>query len=78
MGKIDYGVQIEPQFGYTYNEIREVAQIAEKLGFESLWTSDHFLIRPEALDVNCLECWTTLSAIAAETKTLKLGNMVAS
>jgi alkanesulfonate monooxygenase SsuD/methylene tetrahydromethanopterin reductase-like flavin-dependent oxidoreductase (luciferase family) len=78
MTKIDYGVQIEPQFGYTYQHISEVAQVAEKHGFESLWTSDHFLIRPEAVDVNCLECWTTLSALAAETKTLKLGNMVAS
>lgn len=76
--KIDYGVQIEPQFGYTYEHIKETALAAEKHGFESLWTSDHFLIRPEAVDVNCLECWTTLSALAAETKTLKLGNMVAS
>jgi len=78
MKKIDYGVQIEPQFGYTYPHISKVAKAAEKHGFESLWTSDHFLIRPEAVDVNCLECWTTLSAISSETKTLKLGNMVAS
>ncbi len=76
--KIDYGVQIEPQFGYTYSHIKQVAHAAEKHGFESLWTSDHFLIRPEAEDVNCLECWTTLSALASETKTLKLGNMVSS
>lgn len=78
MTEIDYGVQIEPQFGYTYEHIRDVALTAEQYGFESLWTSDHFLIRPEAVDVNCLECWTTLSALAAETKTLKFGNMVAS
>ncbi|MBD3170860.1 LLM class flavin-dependent oxidoreductase [Candidatus Bathyarchaeota archaeon] len=76
--KIDYGVQIEPQFGYSYEYIRKVAKAAERHGFESLWTSDHFLIRPEAVDVNCLECWTTLSALAAETETLRLGNMVAS
>ncbi|MGW8181644.1 MAG: LLM class flavin-dependent oxidoreductase [bacterium] len=78
MTKIDYGVQIEPQFGYTYQHIRDVALAAEKHGFESLWTSDHFLIRPEAVDVNCLEAWTTISALAAETKTLRLGNMVGS
>lgn len=76
--KIDYGVQIEPQFGYTYEHIKKVALAAEEHDFESLWTSDHFLIRPEAVDVNCLECWTTLSSLAAETKTLRLGNMVAS
>jgi alkanesulfonate monooxygenase SsuD/methylene tetrahydromethanopterin reductase-like flavin-dependent oxidoreductase (luciferase family) len=78
MTKIDYGVQIEPQFGYTYQHIKDVAHAAEKHGFESLWTSDHFLIRPEAVDVNCLECWTTLSALSTETKTLRLGNMVSS
>jgi alkanesulfonate monooxygenase SsuD/methylene tetrahydromethanopterin reductase-like flavin-dependent oxidoreductase (luciferase family) len=78
MEKISYGIQIEPQFGYTYQEISKIAKTAEYYGFESLWTSDHFLIRSEATDVNCLECWTILSALSTETKTLRLGNMVAS
>jgi probable F420-dependent oxidoreductase len=76
--KVDYGVQIEPQFGYDYSHISEVAQAAEKHGFESLWASDHFMIKPEAQDVNCLEAWTVLTAVAAETKTLRVGSMVAS
>jgi alkanesulfonate monooxygenase SsuD/methylene tetrahydromethanopterin reductase-like flavin-dependent oxidoreductase (luciferase family) len=78
MTDIDFGIQIEPQFGYTYPHIRDVARSAEKYGMESLWTSDHLLIRPEAVDINCLECWTTLSALSRETKILRLGNMVAS
>lgn len=76
--KVDYGVQIEPQFGYDYSHICEVAQAAEKHGFESLWASDHFLIRPEAQDVDCLEAWTVLTAVAAQTKKLRVGAMVAS
>ncbi|MFP3951412.1 MAG: LLM class flavin-dependent oxidoreductase [Candidatus Bathyarchaeia archaeon] len=76
--KIDYGVQIEPQFGYNYEHISSVAQAAEKHDFESLWTSDHFFITSDAVDVNCLECWTTLSSLAAETEDLRLGNLVAS
>ena len=75
---IDYGVQIEPQFGYTWEMIRETALAAEAAGFESLWASDHFLIRPEAVDVNCLEAWTVLTAVAGATKRLKVGTMVAS
>jgi len=75
---IDYGVQIEPQFGYTWEMIRETAQAAEAAGFESLWSSDHFLIRPEAVDVNCLEAWTVLTAVATATKMLRVGAMVAS
>lgn len=78
MKRIDYGVQIEPQFGYTYSHIREVAQRAELSGFESLWASDHFLIRPEAVDVNCLEAWTLLAALARDTEKLRLGTMVSS
>ena len=76
--KIDYGVQIEPQFGYKYPYLKEVAQRAETAGFESLWTSDHFLIRPDAVDVDCLEAWTLLTAIAVDTKKLRFGPMVAS
>jgi len=75
---IDYGVQIEPQFGYTWEMIRETAQAAEAAGFESLWSSDHFLIRPEAVDVNCLEAWTVLTAVATTTSRLRVGAMVAS
>lgn len=78
MTKIDYGVQIEPQFGYTYGEIKEVALAAEKHGFESLWASDHFLIRPDAHDVNCLEAWMTLTAVAQDTERLRVGTLVAS
>jgi len=76
--KIDYGVQIEPQFGYTYPMIKKAALAAEKYGFESLWASDHFLIRPEAQDVNCLEAWMVLAAVAQDTKKLRVGAMVAS
>lgn len=76
--KIDYGVQIEPQFGYTYSDIKDAAIAAEKHGFESLWASDHFLIRPEAEDVNCLEAWMVLAAVAQDTENLRVGAMVAS
>ncbi|MBD3207138.1 LLM class flavin-dependent oxidoreductase [Candidatus Bathyarchaeota archaeon] len=75
---IDFGLQIEPQFGYTYGMIKESAKAAEEAGFDSIWASDHFLIRPEAVDVNCLECWTTLTAIAQDTEDLRFGPMVAS
>jgi len=74
--KIDYGVQIEPQFGYEYTYLRDVAKRVEVAGFESMWVSDHFLISPDAVDVDCLEAWTLLTALAAETNTLRLGTMV--
>ena len=78
LSKIDFGVQIEPQFGYLYKDIKEIANEAEKIGFESIWISDHFMIRQEAIDVNCLEAWSVLTALARDTNTLRLGPMVTS
>jgi alkanesulfonate monooxygenase SsuD/methylene tetrahydromethanopterin reductase-like flavin-dependent oxidoreductase (luciferase family) len=73
---IDYGVQIEPQYGYEYAYLRGVAKRVEAAGLESMWASDHFLISPLAVDVDCLEAWTLLTALAAETETLRFGAMV--
>lgn len=52
-----------------------VARAAEEFGFESIWLYDHLQTRegdPEAV----LECWTTLAALARETKRVRLGQIV--
>ncbi len=76
MPPIDFGVQIEPQYGFTYGMIREIAREAEALGFESLWVSDHFFMIDDSVGTPCLECWTALTALARDTETLRLGPMV--
>jgi F420-dependent oxidoreductase-like protein len=75
---IDFGVQIEPQYGFTYEHIKEVAAEAERLSFKSIWVSDHFFMTEDSLNINCLECWTVLTALACDTSRLRLGAMVAS
>ena len=77
MSDVDFGIQIEPQFGFTFEMIGEIASTAESLGFESLWVSDHFFMTEDAVDVPCLECWTILAALATRTENLRLGPMVA-
>jgi F420-dependent oxidoreductase-like protein len=77
MTDLDFGIQIEPQFGFTYDDMKEIALEAERLGFESLWVSDHFFLTKENIGTNCLECYTTLTALARDTATLRLGPMVA-
>ena len=76
MPQIDFGVQIEPQYGFTYETIRDIAREAESLGFESLWVSDHFFMTDVSVGTPCLECWTVLTALARDTETLRLGPMV--
>ncbi len=78
MARLDFGLQIEPQYGFSYEGIRGIAAEAERLGFESLWVSDHFFMTPESVDTPCLECWMTLAALARDTRRLRLGAMVAS
>jgi F420-dependent oxidoreductase-like protein len=55
----------------------EVAQRADRLGFESIWLFDHFHTTPEPTDELTFECFTSLAALAAVTQRVRLGQIVA-
>ncbi|MFX0125412.1 MAG: TIGR03560 family F420-dependent LLM class oxidoreductase [Candidatus Hodarchaeota archaeon] len=74
--KINFGIQIEPQLGYDYTSVEKIALKAEKLGYDSLWSSDHFFLDTNSEEKNCMEAWTLLAALAAKTNTLRLGTLV--
>jgi F420-dependent oxidoreductase-like protein len=44
--------------------------------FEHAWVSDHFMSLGEDPTVPCLEAWTLLAALAAQTQRLRVGVMV--
>jgi F420-dependent oxidoreductase-like protein len=71
-----FGIQIEPQFGFTYDIVERIALNAEKVGYDSLWSSDHFFLDDKSEEKNCMEAWTLLAALAAKTNTLRLGALV--
>jgi alkanesulfonate monooxygenase SsuD/methylene tetrahydromethanopterin reductase-like flavin-dependent oxidoreductase (luciferase family) len=54
----------------------EVAQLAEELGFDSLWVYDHFHNVPIPAHETMFEAWTTVAAISQRTSRIKLGQMV--
>ena len=54
----------------------EVAQLAERLGFESIWLFDHFHTVPKPTDELTFESFTSLSALAASTSRVRLGHIV--
>ncbi|MFQ6095412.1 MAG: LLM class flavin-dependent oxidoreductase [Candidatus Bathyarchaeia archaeon] len=73
-----FGV-ILPTYVSSYELVREVALEAEELGYDSAWLNDHFFpgwLSPELRTTPCLECWTTISALAVETTKLRLGTLV--
>jgi alkanesulfonate monooxygenase SsuD/methylene tetrahydromethanopterin reductase-like flavin-dependent oxidoreductase (luciferase family) len=52
----------------SWPEIRDLAQMAEELGFDSFWRTDHPMIGHDT--------WTTLAALATATRTIRLGSNV--
>ncbi|MFW9903169.1 MAG: TIGR03560 family F420-dependent LLM class oxidoreductase [Candidatus Thorarchaeota archaeon] len=73
---IRFGIQIEPQFGFDYATVEKIALNAEKIGFYSIWSSDHFFLDANSEEKNCMEAWILLAALAAKTRTLRLGTLV--
>jgi len=46
------------------------------LGFDSIWLYDHFHTVPKAEIETTFECWTSTAALARETSTVRIGQMV--
>ncbi|MDH4112140.1 MAG: TIGR03560 family F420-dependent LLM class oxidoreductase [Actinomycetota bacterium] len=71
-------LMLEGQEGVTWPDWLGAARAAERLGFEAIFTSDHYLsvMRHRARDRGSSDAWTMLSALAASTETIRLGTMV--
>ena len=66
----------EPRRAWLRTEA--VAQQVEALGFESIWLFDHFHTVPRPTDEITFESFTSLSALAGQTKRVRsMGNFAA-
>ncbi len=64
-----------PQVVSDYQQFSRVARTAEDTGFSSMWVYDH-LYTPGAPTHPALEAWTTMTALLANTTTLRVGALV--
>ena len=62
----------------TFRDLQEMAQVAEQVGLDSIWLSDHLIYRfPGQKELAPWEAFTMLSALAAVTTRIALGPLVA-
>ena len=76
---MEVGVQLpEVEREVRWPELLEIAQTAEARGFDSVWLGDHMLYRGDGRpERGPWDVWTTLAALAASTRHVKLGPLVA-
>jgi alkanesulfonate monooxygenase SsuD/methylene tetrahydromethanopterin reductase-like flavin-dependent oxidoreductase (luciferase family) len=60
----------------TWAEMRATAAHAEAAGLDSVWIYDHFLSGPGSPPEGIHEAWTVMSALAATTPRVELGQLV--
>jgi len=61
-----------------YETMSRCALEAERAGFDALWLFDHFHTVPAPQHESVFECWTSIAALARDTSTIRLGQMVTS
>jgi alkanesulfonate monooxygenase SsuD/methylene tetrahydromethanopterin reductase-like flavin-dependent oxidoreductase (luciferase family) len=57
-------------------DVIRVCRHAEASGWDGVWVADHLMPSAEPLDAPVLECWTTVSAIAALVPRIRIGTLV--
>ncbi|HSD49751.1 MAG TPA: TIGR03560 family F420-dependent LLM class oxidoreductase [Actinomycetota bacterium] len=71
-----FALMLEGQEGVTWPRWLRVARTAERLGFEALFTSDHYFSVQGAPGRGSNDAWTILAGLAASTERIRLGTMV--
>jgi F420-dependent oxidoreductase-like protein len=74
---MDLRIFTEPQQGGSYDDLLAVARLAEELGFDAFFRSDHYQRMGDGSPLpGPTDAWITLAGLARETATIRLGTLV--
>jgi alkanesulfonate monooxygenase SsuD/methylene tetrahydromethanopterin reductase-like flavin-dependent oxidoreductase (luciferase family) len=73
---VKLGIMVEAQEGLGWPEWRSITQWTERLGFESLWLSDHHLSLVGMRGLASLEAFIALGFVASHTNRIRFGPLV--
>ncbi len=74
---MEFGVQVEPQFGYSFQDVIEISNAAVEHGYSTLWFSDHFMLDKNATDRELLDPWLLMTALVLTNTRIRVGTLVA-
>jgi alkanesulfonate monooxygenase SsuD/methylene tetrahydromethanopterin reductase-like flavin-dependent oxidoreductase (luciferase family) len=66
------------QVGLSWTELVERFALADELGFDHAWLVDHLMPTDPPHDRSIFEAWTSLAALAALTRRIRIGVLVSS
>ncbi len=69
-------LMLEGQEGVTWDQWLAMANACETLGFDGLFTSDHYYSVMDMPGRGSSDAWTVMAALAARTQRLRLGTLV--
>lgn len=73
----DLRIFTEPQQGASYQQLLDLALVAEGEGFDAFFRSDHYLSMGDGDGMpGSTDAWVTLAGLARETSTIRLGTLV--
>jgi F420-dependent oxidoreductase-like protein len=70
---VDIGLMVEGQYGINWARWTHIYQLAERLGFPSLFRSDHYFIGEQR---DALDTYTSLAIAAHDTQHIRMGTLV--
>jgi alkanesulfonate monooxygenase SsuD/methylene tetrahydromethanopterin reductase-like flavin-dependent oxidoreductase (luciferase family) len=73
---LSFGLQLEPQFGYTKQNVDEIGRYIEKSIFDTVWVSDHMFLDKDAVEKSAFDALTVMTYLVSKFELLKVGSLV--